>query len=175
MLSKGGKLPRILGIDPGIRRTGYGVVDAEGSRFELVEGGIVRPPVDAHLSERLLCIGEEISELIERRRPDCCALENVYYHKNPKSMLTLGQAQAAAILAAAQHALPVSLYSPSEVKQALTGGGRAGKQQVRYMVERILGQKISEGKALDDLSDALAVAICHAGRQSGAAALGAQR
>lgn len=112
--------------------------------------------------ERLLWIEREVDALIVTWALDCCAVENVFYHKNPKSMITLGRAQAAAMLCAARRGLAVTLYSPSEVKQAITGGGRAAKEQVRFMVERILGQDVSEGKL--DSSDALAVAICHAGR-----------
>ncbi len=115
-------------------------------------------------------IEREVDALIELWSPEACAVENVFYHKNPKSMITLGRAQAAAMLTAARHDLPVNLYSPSEVKQAITGGGRASKEQVQFMVERILGQKITERKT--DESDALAVAICHAGRQD--APLGAR-
>lgn len=90
-------------------------------------------------------------------------MENVFYHQNPQSTLTLGRAQAAAMLCAARCGLPVTLYSPGEVKQALTGGGRAAKQQVRFMVERILGRRFAATDA-DDLTDALAVALCHGGR-----------
>ncbi len=97
--------------------------------------------------------------------PGSCAVENVFYHKNPKSTITLGRAQAAAMLCAGRRGLEVTLYSPSEVKLAITGGGRASKDQVRFMVERILGEKFNEG-ASDDVSDALAVALCDAGRQS---------
>lgn len=155
-------MPRILGIDPGIRRTGYGVVDAEGGVFRCVEAGVVRPPADAPLAERLLCIESAVDAVIARALPAACALESVFQHKSARSALTLGQAQAAAVLAAARRGLPVSLYNPSEVKQALTGGGRAAKEQVRFMVERILGRDLS-GEP-DDLSDALAVALCHGGR-----------
>lgn len=161
-------MPRILGIDPGIRRTGYGVVDAAGGAFHCVEAGVVRPPVDAPLAERLLCIESALDAVIARARPAACAMESVFQHKSARSALTLGQAQAAAVLAAARRGLPVSLYNPTEVKQALTGGGRAAKEQVRFMVERILGRDLA-GEP-DDLSDALAVAICHGGR---AAARGA--
>jgi crossover junction endodeoxyribonuclease RuvC len=128
-----------------------------------VGGGVIRPPTDAPLPERLLAIELELTEIIGRHDPGCCAIESVYYHKNPKSMLTLGQAQAAAILATAHASLGIHFYSPSEIKQAVTGGGRAGKEQVRFMVERILGITLDE--QADDASDALAVAICHAGRE----------
>ena len=144
------------------------MLDAEGSRFTWIGGAVIMAPADAPLPVRLLHISEALEEIILRFAPESCAMESVYYHKNPKSSLTLGQAQAAAILAAAHRGLPVDFYSPSEVKQALTGGGRAAKQQVRFMVERILGLRFED--ETDDLSDALAVAICHAGRRTGVAA-----
>ncbi len=141
-------------------------MDAAAGGFVHVAGGIIRPPTDAPLPERLLVIESELGAIIHEHRPQSCAVESVFYHKNPKSMLTLGQAQAAAILAVAHAALSIQFYSPSEIKQAITGGGRAAKEQVRFMVERILG--ISLAGDPDDLSDALAVAICHAGREPAA-------
>lgn len=98
-------------------------------------------------------------------------MENVFYHKNPKSTITLGRAQAAAMLCAGRRDLEVTLYSPSEVKLAVTGGGRASKEQIRFMVERILGRKVTEGLS-DDASDALAIALCDAGRKSSPLAAG---
>lgn len=113
--------------------------------------------------DRLLAIEQGIEALIARWQPDGCAIENVFYHQNPQSTLTLGRAQAAAMLCAGRRGLPLALYSPGEVKQALTGGGRAAKQQVRFMVERILGERFGP-ELPDDLTDALAVALCHGGR-----------
>ena len=155
-------MPRIIGIDPGIRRTGYGVIDTDGTRFHLVDAGVIKPPVDLPLVERLLRIERALEIVIAEHRPDSCGVENVFYHKNPRSMLTLGQAQSAAMLTAARNGLAVETYSPTEVKQAVTGGGRAAKEQVCFMVERILGRDFSGSP--DDMTDALAVAICHAGR-----------
>ena len=129
---------------------------------------MIRPPVDAALHVRLLTIEKELGQVIALHAPGCCAVESVFYHKNPKSMLTLGQAQAAAILAAAHAGLELGFYSPGEVKLALTGGGHAGKEQVRFMVGRILGLDL--GAEVDDMSDALAIAICHAGRAAAAVA-----
>lgn len=136
--------------------------------MDWVAGDVLRPSPQAPLSARLLSITRGLEELLARYRPDSCAFESVYQHRNPRSALTLGQAQAAAIIAVAARELPVIFYSPSEVKQALTGSGRAAKEQVRFMVERILGVDLAD--AADDLSDALAVAICHAGRASGVVA-----
>jgi crossover junction endodeoxyribonuclease RuvC len=156
-------MPRILGIDPGIRHTGFGVVDAEGSSHRRVSSGVLNPDPAASLAERLLHLDQEVTQILEITQPDFCALENVFYHKNPKSMMILGQAQAACIIAAARAGVPVDLYAPREVKLALTGQGSADKEQVRFMVERILGETFQD-KALDE-TDALAVAICHAGRR----------
>lgn len=157
-------MPRILGIDPGIRKTGYGIVDVEGSVYRHVASGMIKPDPAAPIEERLLRICSELTRIIEREKPDRAAIENVFYHRNPRSMLILGQAQAAALLAMAQADLPVAHYAPTEIKQSLTGNGRGDKTQLRFMVERILGLSMSNG-CLDE-SDALAVAICHAGRDS---------
>jgi len=156
-------MPRILGIDPGIRHTGFGVVDAEGPRHLRVASGVISPDSEASLAERLLYLDREMKRILDRFRPELCAFEQVFYHKNPKSMMILGQAQAACILAAARAGLPVDFYAPREIKMALTGRGAAGKEQVRFMVERILGESF-EGRPLDE-TDALAAAICHAGRR----------
>jgi len=155
-------MARILGIDPGIRHTGYGVVDAEGALHRRVASGDIQPDGSADLPERLLHLHRELGELIARYEPDVCAFESVFYHKNPKSMMILGQAQAACILAAARAGVPTAFYAPREVKMAITGQGAAGKEQVRFMVERILAESF-EGRKLDE-TDALAVAICHASR-----------
>ncbi|MCP4548229.1 MAG: crossover junction endodeoxyribonuclease RuvC [bacterium] len=160
-------MPRILGIDPGIRCLGWGVIDADGSHYNYLEAGVVRPSANRHLAERLLHIERALDVVIARHSPELCSLENVFYHKNPRSMLTLGQAQAAGILCAARAGMEVTLYTPREIKQAVTGRGGADKQQVRFMVERILGLRFTDEP--DDLSDALAVAICHAGRFENAA------
>ncbi len=156
-------MPRILGIDPGIRHTGYGVVDAEGPLHRRVIAGVLSPDPKASLPDRLLHLDRELSLILEDIRPDFCAFENVFYHKNPKSMMILGQAQAACILAVARADLPAAFYAPREIKMAITGQGSAGKEQVRFMVERILGESF-EGHPLDE-TDALAVAICHASRR----------
>ncbi len=156
-------MPRILGIDPGIRHTGYGVVDAEGPLHKRVAGGVLSPDPKATLPERLLHLDRELTRVLEEYKPELCAFENVFYHKNPKSMMILGQAQAACILAAARMELPVAFYAPREIKLALTGQGGAGKEQVRFMVERILGESF-EGRPMDE-TDALAAAICHASRR----------
>lgn len=136
----------------------------------MLAAGLIAPPPAAPLLDRLLEIERGVEALIAEWRPESCAVENVFYHQNPQSTLTLGRAQAAAMLGAARRGLPVTLYSPGEVKQALTGGGRAAKQQVRFMVERILGRRFATAEA-DDLTDALAVALCHGGRAASPLAL----
>ena len=157
-------MPRILGIDPGIRQTGYGILDAEGSRHRWVASGLITPDPRAELPQRLLAIEEAITNLVDLYQPEAAAIEEVFFHKNAKSALILGQAQAAAVLALARRGISLSFYAPREVKLALTGQGGAGKEQVGFMVERILG-RVFKG-ALDE-TDALALAICYAGRAMG--------
>ena len=161
-------MPRILGIDPGIRQTGWGILDAEGPRHLWVASGVIRPDPGMELPRRLLAIEEALTALLEEHRPELAAIEDVFIHKNAKSALILGQAQAAALLAPARRGIPLHFYAPREVKLALTGQGGADKQQVRFMVERILGRRFGES-ALDE-TDALALAICGAGRTQGVGA-----
>ena len=155
-------MPRILGIDPGIRQTGYGILDVEGSRHRWVASGLICPDPHETLPRRLLAIDQALTALLDLHEPETAAIEEVFFHKNAKSALTLGQAQAAAVLAVARRELTLSFFAPREVKLALTGQGGANKQQVRFMVERILGRSFEES-ALDE-TDALALAICGAGR-----------
>ena len=149
---------RILGIDPGSQITGYGVVEKLGSRLVHVDnGGIFTHPADA-FPEKLRTIFAGILELIGRHRPDCVALENIFVAKNVKSSFQLGHARGAVMVAAAQQSLKVYEYPPTSVKLAVTGYGRASKDQIQQMVKRLL--KLPE-TTYHDASDALAVAICH--------------
>ena len=150
----------ILGIDPGSRHTGYGILEVEGNRQALAEFGVLHLDVTDDHELRLKHIYDRLTQDIERCPPDECAIEMPIYGRNPQSMLKLGRAQAAAMLAVLNRQIPVTQYTPKEVKKSVTGNGRAPKEQVRSMVERLLGpQTLPPG---DDLSDALAVALCHA-------------
>lgn len=151
----------ILGVDPGSRFTGYGVVSVEGSTSTVVEYGVfaLDGRGDHHL--RLREIYDNVTAVIERCKPDECAIEMPVYGKNAQSMLKLGRAQAAAILAALNRDVPVQQYTPKEVKKSVTGNGSASKEQVWYMVRSILSISDNSEKMGLDASDALAVGICH--------------
>jgi crossover junction endodeoxyribonuclease RuvC len=148
---------RVLGIDPGSRVTGFGVVEAGGPAVRALAWGVIRLGQKA-LERRLLKIFQEVSDLLAKYRPEAVVLEEVVPETYPRAALKLGQAQGVAILAAASSGLPVYLYHPLKVKQALTGYGNASKEQVAFMVKRILG---IEEKLPLDASDALSVGIYH--------------
>ena len=153
----------VLGIDPGSSVTGYGILQSD-SRDErrCITFGCIRSRSKEPFYLRLKKIYDEIGQLIEGHRPGWVALEDIFYSRNIKSVLQLGQARGAAILAAVNAQCSISLYSPREVKQALTGYGAASKEQVQSMVFRLL--QLSNGAAPLDASDALAIAICHINR-----------
>lgn len=149
---------RILGIDPGLRITGFGVLDKEGQQLRYVASGCIKTP-DGELPERLKVILNSLGEVIELHHPDQVAVEKVFVNVNPQSTLLLGQARGAAICAAVLANLPVGEYTALQVKQAVVGNGHADKEQVQLMVQRLL--KLS-GTPSPDAADALACAICHA-------------
>ncbi len=159
-IGEAGVLPRvrILGIDPGLRLTGFGVVDRAGQRVAYVASGVIRTP-DAALPDRLKAILDSLSRVIAEHRPDQVAVEKVFVNVNPESTLLLGQARGAAICAAVSCRLPVSEYTALQVKQAVVGKGHAAKVQVQQMVRRLLALP---GDPSSDAADALACAICHA-------------
>ena len=147
----------ILGIDPGSRRTGFGIVNAVGSNITYVTSGVIRLPTDA-LPARLKVIFENLSELIGEYKPDEMAIEDVFFARDPRAALKLGQARGAAIVAGVQADIPVAEYSARTVKQAVVGNGAASKEQVQHMVVRLLSLS---AVPQEDAADALAVAICH--------------
>lgn len=148
---------RILGIDPGSRLTGYGIIEVAGDRISAVHYGVVKTG-GGEFPQRLGIIFNGIVELIREYAPDEVAVENVFVSKNAASALKLGQARGAAICAAVANDLPVSEYSPRSVKQAIVGRGGADKVQVQHMITLLL--KLQE-KPVEDAADALAVALCH--------------
>lgn len=150
---------RILGIDPGLRVTGFGVIDRAGQRLAYVASGRIRSPDAASLPERLAVILAALGEVIAAHRPAQVALEKVFVNANPESTLALGQARGTAICAAVAARLPVAEYTALQVKQAVVGNGHAKKEQVQEMVRRLLGLA---GAPSADAADALACAICHA-------------
>jgi crossover junction endodeoxyribonuclease RuvC len=148
----------ILGIDPGSRKTGFGIVNSLGGRHEYVASGVIRPP-DVDLPERLQVIFASICEVIEEYSPVEMAIEQVFMAKSAGSALKLGQARGAAIVAATSCQLPVAEYEARKVKQSVVGHGAADKYQVQHMVTQLL--KLS-AVPQEDAADALAVALCHA-------------
>lgn len=150
---------RILGVDPGSNTTGYGVIESDGRRYELIEYAGIRGPRHLSFPERLLAISRKLEEVIERLSPEACAVEDTFYAVNVKSALKLGQARGAVLVAAARAGVEVFEYSPLEIKSALVGYGRAEKHQVQEMVRVLLGLKKAPEPL--DASDALAIAICH--------------
>lgn len=149
---------RILGIDPGLRITGFGVLDKVGSQLQYVASGCIKTP-EGELPLRLKAILDSLSEVIAMHRPQQAAVEKVFVNVNPQSTLLLGQARGAAICAAVLAELPVAEYTALQVKQAVVGNGHAGKEQVQEMVRRLLNLS---GTPSPDAADALACAICHA-------------
>ena len=149
----------VLGIDPGSRRSGYGLVEQDGSRLRHVDNGVFVLPTRGDFSARLLELNTRLEEILERYRPDVSAFESIFFSRNPQSALKLGHARGVAMLAVTKAGLAVHEYSPAEVKRAVAASGRADKRQVAEMVRVILG--LPE-VAQEDASDALAVAICHA-------------
>jgi crossover junction endodeoxyribonuclease RuvC len=150
---------KIFGIDPGSERTGYGCVDTDGSRHRIVLCGAIAAPPLASFPEKLLTIHTQLAALIGGCRPDCVAIESLFYATNVRSALKLGHARGVAILAAVEAGVPVVEYTPAEIKRAVVGYGRAEKHQVQQMVKLLLG--LAELPSPHDAADALAVAICH--------------
>jgi len=153
----------ILGIDPGSHRTGYGVIEARGSRFRLIDAGTIKCPKSTDLPSRLRLIHEALLDVIAAHGPDVASIEDVFIARNPRSSLILGQARGAAMLAASLRDITVAEYAPRAVKMALTGNGAATKDQVGFMVQRLLG--LPKPPESSDTSDALGLALCHALRQ----------
>ena len=151
---------RILGIDPGSESTGYGIIESDGSEHSAVTYGTIRTDTRVSFQDRLLRIHRDLAALLAHEKVEVVAVEEVFYAANVQSALKLGHARGVALLAAAEHGVPVFEYSPLEIKNSIVGYGRAEKTQVQAMVKFLL--KLAETPSPDDASDALAVAICHA-------------
>jgi crossover junction endodeoxyribonuclease RuvC len=148
----------VIGIDPGSRATGFGLVRPEGRRIVMIECGVIRPGPDDDLGTRLALIARRIEALVAEHAPTHGAIEDVFVSRDPRAALKLGQARGAALVALACSGLSVASYPPAVVKRAVTGSGRADKDQVGRMVRALLGLP---GRPAKDATDALAVAICH--------------
>ena len=150
----------VLGVDPGTAMCGYGLVSRQGSVLRMLDYGCLQTVNDRPLPERLVVIHQGITELIEEHRPEAVGVERLFFNKNVQTAFAVGQARGVILLAAAQHGVPVLEYGPHEVKIAVTGYGRAAKDQVQRMVQAVLGMTVLPRP--DDAADALAVAICAA-------------
>lgn len=150
---------RILGIDPGSRITGYGLIENKGNFFRYIRHGEVKPRKDLLLSKVLISINQQLSELIKDASPDALAVENIFYGKNVRSLIKQAQVRGVIIFTGAKQNIPIFEYTPLEIKQAVVGYGRAEKRQVQVMVKAILNLSALPPA---DAADALAVAICHA-------------
>lgn len=153
-----------LGIDPGIAICGYGLVKQQGSSLTSLEHGVIRTSADCQMGDRLLTVFRDIDFLIKKYRPNIIGVEELFFSKNVKTAMTVGQARGVILLAAAQNNAPVFEFTPLQVKQSVVGYGKAEKEQVIYMTERLLN--LSVRPKPDDAADALAIAICslhHAG------------
>lgn len=155
-----GKTMRVLGVDPGLTRCGIAVVDgAAGRKVTCVQVDVVRTPVDADLAVRLLAVSDAVEEWLDRHQPEVVAVERVFSQYNVRTAMGTAQAGGVVALAAAKRGLPVMFHTPSEVKAAVTGSGRADKAQVTAMVTKLLG--LAEAPKPADAADAIAIAVCH--------------
>ncbi|MDG1860520.1 MAG: crossover junction endodeoxyribonuclease RuvC [SAR324 cluster bacterium] len=150
---------RILGIDPGSRKTGYGLIENTGNRIRHLASGCIRLNAKHPLSDRLSILSRELEQLIEEFRPDCGVVEKIFFAKNAQSALTLGHARGVILLKFSERNLPIHEYQTLKIKQTVVGVGRADKDQVQHMVKILLNL---QNKLQEDEADALAVAITHA-------------
>ncbi len=150
---------RILGIDPGLRRTGWGVIETEGSSLRFIASGTVRSEDKAELAHRLRQLHDGLQQVLAIHRPDEAAIEQTFVNKDAAATLKLGQARGIAMLVPSLADLPVAEYAPNAVKKSVVGSGHADKKQIHMMVRVLMPRAVFEG---DDAADALAIAICHA-------------
>ncbi len=148
----------VLGVDPGSRRTGWGVIEGGGNRLRAAAFGVLAPPARADLPHRLQALAHKLGALIEEHRPEVVVIEEAFYHESVRSTLVLGHVRGALLVAALDRGLPVAEYSPREIKMSVAGHGGASKEQVAGMVRRLLGLR---AEPPSDAADALAAAICH--------------
>lgn len=154
---------RVIGFDPGINVTGFGILDYTKRNATAFGYGVIKPPQKKPLQDRLQYLHEETMKLLKEFNPNVAAVEDTFYHKNFKSALMLGQARGMVILAAARNNIPCTEFAPKKVKQSVVGNGNASKEQVQYMVQNIL--KLKDIPTPFDSSDALAVGLCYINQQ----------
>ena len=150
---------RILGLDPGLRRTGWGVIDIEGSKIRHIAHGVIAPDVSLEMSQRLNHIFDGICQVIDLYQPQEAAVEKTFVNNNPTTTLKLGEARGVVLMTPAHRGIKVSEYTANQIKKAIVGAGHATKEQVKIMVQHVLP---ACGKLTSDDADALATAICHA-------------
>lgn len=150
---------KVLGIDPGIAITGYGILQKKDNNVKMMKCGSIITDTSMDTSERLLIIYNSLTDVIKDFKPDRVAIEELFFNKNAKTVIQVGQARGVSILAAANQGVPVWEYTPLQVKQSIVGYGRASKKQIQEMVKLLLGLK--EIPRPDDVADALAIALCH--------------
>lgn len=150
---------RILGLDPGLRHTGFGIIEKDGARLRFIAAGVINPDTTLSLAERLAELHKGVVKIIQDYEPDEAAVEETFVNKNPTSTLKLGQARGAILLAPALYGISVSEYTPNQIKKMVVGAGHAEKKQVDLMVRTLL--KTPPEHMPPDASDALAIAICH--------------
>ena len=151
---------RIIGLDPGIGRTGWGIIEVQSSKFKVQSYGCIETPPNSQLETRLIELYEKLTAILKEEKLDAFAIEELFFNTNAKTAMIVGQARGVALLAAAQHNLPVAVYTPLQVKIAVTGYGRAEKKQVGQMVKTLL--HLDSIPKPDDTADALAIALTHA-------------
>ncbi len=149
----------ILGIDPGLKRCGWGLVASEGARLSHIAHGVIMPKVQQQLASRLLCLFDELGAVLDQHNPHEVAVEETFVNTNARAALALGQARGVALAAAARRGVLVAEYSPATIKKAIVGSGSADKTQIAFMVRRLLP---AAGDVSADAADALGVALCHA-------------
>lgn len=150
----------IIGIDPGYAITGFGVLEYEGNHFKLIESGSIQTKAGIPLPTRIAKIYDDMNELIEKYKPDAIAIEELFFNRNTTTAIGVAQGRGAVLIAAAKTSTPIYEYTPLQVKQGVTGYGRADKKQVQMMVKTVLG--LEKVPKLDDTTDAIAIGICHA-------------
>lgn len=150
---------KILGIDPGLQKTGWGLISSEGHRLSFVASGLIKTDPKAELASRLAALHEGLADIIKAHQPDCAAIEETFVNKNPNSTLKLGQARGVLLAVPALYGLSVAEYATNKIKKSVVGSGHAAKGQIQMMVKTLLP---SSGTISEDEADALAVTICHA-------------
>ena len=150
---------RTIGVDPGLNNTGFGILDHRGSKIKVVAYGLITPPINESIPNRLEYLNSHMNNLIDKFNPMSMAIEDSFYSQNVKSAILLGQARGVLLLSAASRGISSMVYAPRKVKQSVTGSGSSSKTQVKYMVEKIL--KIDNDISSLDITDALAIGLCH--------------